>query len=302
MVERKFTIGWLLRNLFLWFVLLVIAFPILHMIAVSISDAWPVTQGKVVLWPLINTVLEDGTKASKFGATLEVYKFVFSEPTLLVAYKNTIVYTVVGTVIALFVMSTGAYALSKPNRLPGGKFINILVMITMFFGGGMIPAFLCMKWLGLVNTIWAIVLPPAFTAYNCIIMRTFFSGFPKEIEESGKLDGLNDIGILWYLVLPTSTAVLATIGLFVAVAQWNNFFSPLIYLTDSSKYPLQITLRQIVLQGVMDDFEGAARDTRFAENSIKYATIAVAVLPIIAVYPFLQKYFVKGVMIGSVKG
>ncbi len=294
MVEKKFSIGWLLRNLVLWFVVLVILFPILHMISVSISGTWDVVQGKVGIWPVV-----DG----KFGATLETYKFVFSKPTLFVAYKNTIIYTVVGTFLALAVMSTGAYALSKPNRLPGGKVLNILVMITMFFGGGMIPGFLCMKWLGLVNTIWAVVLPPAFTAYNAIIMRSFFAGFPKEIEESGKLDGLNDIGILWYLVLPTSTAVLATIGLFVAVAQWNNFFSPLIYFTDEAKYPLQIILRQIVLQGVMDDVaEGAARDTRFAENAIKYATIAVAVLPIIAVYPFLQKYFVKGVMIGSVKG
>ena len=294
MVEKKFTIGWVLRNLVLWWVLIVITFPILHMISVSISGTWDVVQGKVGIWPIVG---------GKFGATLETYKFVFAKPTLFIAYKNTIIYTVVGTVLALFVMSTGAYALSKPNRLPGGKFINILVMITMFFGGGMIPAFLCMKWLGLVNTIWAIVLPPSFSAYNAIIMRSFFAGFPKEIEESGKLDGLNDIGILWYLVLPTSTAVLATIGLFVAVAQWNNFMSPLIYFTEESKYPLQIILRQIVLQGVMDDMaEGSARDTRFAEDAIKYATIAVAVLPIIAVYPFIQKYFVKGVMIGSVKG
>ena len=282
-----------MRNAFLWIVLIVVLFPVLHMISVSLSGTWDVITNSVGIWPKI-----DG----KFGATLAVYKFVLAKPLIFTAYKNTIVYTVLGTAIALFVLSTGAYALSKADRLPGGKFLNILVMITMFFSGGMIPGFLCIKWLGMLDTIWAIVLPHAFGAYNCIIMRSFFQGFPKEIEESGRLDGLNDITILWYLVLPTSTAVLATIGLFVAVSQWNGFMGPLIYLNDESKYPLQIILRQIVMESVMDEFEGAARGTTFAENSIKYATIAVAVIPIIAVYPFLQKYFVKGVMIGSVKG
>ncbi len=293
MVEKKFTIGWLLRNLFLWFVLLVIAFPILHMIAVSLSGSADVYKGSVTVYPLV-----DG----KLGVTFATYQRVFKDATIFTAYWNTIKYTVVGTIIALFVHATGAYALSRAERFHGGKLINFLVLITMFFGGGMIPAFLCMKTLHLVDTIWAIVLPPAFGAYNCIIMRTFFKGFPKEIEESGRLDGLTDIGILWYLVLPTSTAVLATIGLFVAVAQWNNFMGPLIYFNDSKKYPLQIYLRQIVLASISDNVEGAARDTTFPQQAINYATIAVAVLPIIAVYPFLQKYFVKGVMIGSVKG
>jgi len=293
MVQKKFTVGWLIRTLILWFVIIIMIAPFLHMLSVSLSGNWDVITNSVGVYPKI-----DG----KFGATLATYKFVLQKPLMFQAYWNTIQYAVLGTAIALFVLSTGAYALSKANRLPGGKVINILVMITMFFGGGMIPAFLCIKWLGLLNTIWAIVLPGAFGAYNCIIMRTFFAGFPKEIEESGRLDGLNDIGILWYLVLPTSSAVLATIGLFVAVAQWNGFMGPLIYLNDESKYPLQIILRQIVMQSVMDEFEGAARDTTFAENSIKYATIVVAIAPIIAVYPFLQKYFVKGVMIGSVKG
>lgn len=292
MVEKKYNLGWVLRTLFLWLVVFIMLFPILHMLSVSLSGTWDVITNSVGIWPKV-----DG----KFGVTLSTYKFVLEKPLLLVAYKNTIVYTVLGTAVALFVLSTGAYALSKADRLPGGKTLNILVMITMFFSGGMIPGFLCIKWLGLLDTIWAVVLPHAFGAYNCIIMRSFFAAFPKEIEESGRLDGLNDIGILWYLVLPTSTAALATIGLFVAVSQWNGFMIPLLYLNDETKSPLQIILRQIVLQSVMDDFEGAS-DTTFAENAIKYATIAVAVIPIIAVYPFLQKYFVKGVMIGSVKG
>ena len=156
MVGNKYTIGWLLRNLVLWFVLFMVLFPVLHMISVSLSGTWDVITNSVGIWPKI-----DG----KFGATLAVYKFVLAKPLIFTAYKNTIVYTVVGTAIALFVLSTGAYALSKANRLPGGKTLNILVMITMFFSGGMIPGFLCIKWLGMLDTIWAIVLPHAFGAY-----------------------------------------------------------------------------------------------------------------------------------------
>lgn len=293
MVEKKFNLGWILRNLVLWFVVLITLFPIFHMIAVSLSGTKDVFKGAVSFIPMVN---------GQAGISLEVYKMVLSDSFLFRAYGNTILYTVLGTAIALFTLTTGAYALSKPNRTPGGKFINILVLITMFFGGGMIPTFLVIKAYGMLNTIWAIVVPGAFGAYNCIIMRSFFVGFPKEIEESGRLDGLNDIGILWYLVLPTSTAVLATIGLFVAVGQWNSFMGPLIYLNDENMYPLQIVLRGILLQSNMEQFEGANLNTTFAEDSVKYATIAVAVAPIMAVYPFLQKYFVKGVMIGSVKG
>ena len=293
MVEKKINLGWILRNLALWFVVLVTLFPIIHMLAVSLSGTKDVFKGAVSFLPLVN---------GKFGVSFEVYKMVLSDSALFRAYGNTILYTVLGTFFALFTLSTGAYALSKPRRTPGGKLINFLVLITMFFGGGMIPTFLVIKSYGMLDTIWAIVLPGAFSAYNCIIMRSFFVGFPKEIEESGRLDGLNDIGILWYLVLPTSTAVLATIGLFVAVGQWNAFMNPLIYLNNEDMYPLQIVLRQILLQSNMEQFEGANLNTQYAEDSVKYATIAVAVAPIMAVYPFLQKYFVKGVMIGSVKG
>ncbi len=293
MVEKKITVGWFLRNIFLWFVLFVTIFPFVHMIAVSLSDIWDVITGGVSFLPKVG---------GKVGVQFGVYKMVLSDPLLFRAYGNTIYYTVLGVLVSLFVTSTGAYALSRASRFPGGKTINFLVLISMFFGGGMIPMFLCIKAYGLLDTVWAIVLPPAFSAYNTIVMRTFFVNFPKEIEESGRLDGLNDIGVFWYLVLPTSTAVLSTIGLFVAVAQWNSFMPPLLYLNDDTRYPLQIILRQIILQSNMEEFAGAATDITFAEDSVKYATIFVAVAPIIAVYPFLQKYFVKGVMIGSVKG
>lgn len=259
------------------------------MLAVTFSDKLSVMQSKVTFWPR--------------GWNLEAYKFIMNYELIFTAYKNTIIYTVCGTAISLFVLTCGAYALSK-KRTPFGKQINILIMVTMFFSGGMIPTYLAIKWLGMLNTMWAVILPSAFTAYNLIIMRSFFATFPTEIEESGRLDGLNDIGVLWYLVLPTSTAILATIGLFSAVSYWNSFFGPLIYLSDQEKYTLQIILRQIVMQSVMSSNTGmeTQMSKTIAEDSIKYGTIIVSIVPIIAVYPFLQKYFVKGVMIGSVKG
>lgn len=290
MVGKKFTVGWLIRNLILWFIVFIMIFPLIHMISVSFSDTASVMRGQVSFWPK--------------GFNIEVYKKILADPMIYNAYKNTLMYVIFGTTIALFVLVTGAYALSK-KRCPFGKQINILIMITMFFSGGMIPIYLAIKWLGLLDTMWAVILPSALTAYNLIIMRSFFSQYPAEIEESGKLDGLNDIGVLWYLVLPTSTAVLATIGLFCAVGYWNSFMAPLLYLSDSKKYPLQIILRQIVMQSITESQGGlgeGVKGTQFAEDAIKYGTILVSIVPIIVVYPFLQKYFVKGVMIGSVKG
>lgn len=287
MVEKKYTFGWFVRCLILWIVVVIMIFPLFHMVSVSLSDNVNVLRNSVTFWPK--------------GFSLAAYKFILTKPLIYNAYKNTIIYTVTGTLAALFILTTGAYALSK-KRCPFGKPINILIMITMFFNGGMIPTYLAVKWLGLLDTLWAIILPGAFSAWNCIIMRSFFASYPEEIEESGRLDGLNDIGVLWYLVLPTSTAVMATIGLFVAVGLWNNFFGPLIYLSDEAKYPLQIVLRQLIMQSIADGMETTGPSTEIAENSIKYATILVSIIPIIAVYPWLQKYFVKGVMIGSIKG
>lgn len=290
MVGKKITVGWLIRTLILWFIVFIMLFPLIHMISVSLSDTASVMRGQVSFWPK--------------GFNLEVYKKILSDEMIYTAYKNTLMYVIFGTAISLFVLVTGSYALSK-KRCPFGKQINILILITMFFGGGMIPAYLALKWLHMLDTMWAVILPSALTAYNLIIMRSFFAQYPAEIEESGKLDGLNDIGVLWYLVLPTSTAVLATIGLFCAVSYWNSFMAPLLYLSDNKKYPLQIILRQIVMQSITESQGGTGetmKGTQFAEDAIKYGTILVSIIPIIAVYPFLQKYFVKGVMIGSVKG
>lgn len=179
----------------------------------------------------------------------------------------------------------------------------IAIIITMFFSGGMIPLFLTVKKLGLYDSMWAIILPPMVSSWNLIIMRSFFIGFPEEIEESGRMDGLNDLGVFWYLVLPVSKASLSSIGLFYAVSLWNSYFAPYIYLETPGKLPLQVVLQSILQSGTsLNAANMNDGDLTMIPESLKYATVMVAIIPIIAVYPFIQKYFVKGVMVGSVKG
>jgi putative aldouronate transport system permease protein len=258
------------------------------MIAVSFSGMVPVLKGEVFLWPK--------------DFNLKTYAAVFDNPQIGRAYINTIVYTVLGTTVSLLVSAAGAYALSKKQMLFHREFM-IMVVITLFFSGGMIPTFLVVREYHLINTIWAMVLPTAVSSWNLIVMRTFFMGMPHEVEESGKIDGLTDIGIFFRLVLPLSKAILATMGLFYGVAIWNNFFSALLYLRDADMFPLQIIVRNLVLQG--NSSTGAANiggDSMIVDEALKYATIIVTTVPILVVYPFLQKYFAKGALIGSVKG
>jgi ABC-type sugar transport system, permease component len=264
-------------------------YPFLYMIAVSLSGTVPVLKGEVFLWPK--------------DFNLNTYKAVFEKPEIGRAYLNTILYTALGTTIALLITAAGAYALSKRDMLFRRGFM-VMVTITLFFSGGMIPTFLVVRSYHLLDTIWAMVLPGAISTWNLIVMRTFFSGMPQEVEESGKIDGLNDIGIFFRLVLPLSKAILATIGLFYGVAIWNNFFSALLYLRDADLFPLQVIVRNMVLQGA-GGANGAANvggDAMIVDESLKYATIIVTTVPILLVYPFLQKYFAKGALIGSVKG
>jgi len=258
------------------------------MIAVSFSGMVPVLKGEVFLWP------------KEFN--LKTYATVFENPQIGRAYLNTILYTVLGTTISLFVSAAGAYALSKKQMLFHRGFM-IMIVITLFFSGGMIPTFLVVKSYHLMDTIWAMVLPTAVSSWNLIVMRTFFMGIPQEVEESGKLDGLTDVGIFFRLVLPLSKAILATIGLFYGVAIWNNFFSALLYLRDADLFPLQIIVRNLVLQGNSSTAGGnIGGDSMIVDEALKYATIIITTVPILMVYPFLQKYFAKGALIGSVKG
>lgn len=264
-------------------------YPFLYMVAVSLSDDVYVIKGEVGLWPK--------------GFNLRMYELVFNDAKIWTAYKNTLVYTVVGTALALVITSMGAYALSRKD-MTWHKTFTMLIVFTMFFSGGMIPTFLVVRSLGIVDTLWGMVLPGAVSTWNLILMRTFFSNIPKELEESGRMDGLTDIGIFFRIVVPLSKAVFATIGLFYAVGLWNNFMLPLLYLRTPDLFPLQVLLRNLVLAGNVGsgDVTRIGGDNQIVEDSLKYATIMVSTLPILLVYPFIQKYFVQGVMIGAVKG
>jgi len=288
MVEKKYTLGWLIRNIVLWLVVVIMIFPLLHMVSVSLSDNVNVLRNTITFWPK--------------GFSLAAYKFILTKPLIYNAYKNTIIYTVTGTLAALFILTTGAYALSK-KRCPFGKPINILIMITMFFNGGMIPTYLAVKWLGLLDTLWAIILPGAFTAWNAIIMRSFFLSIPDSLEEAARIDGAGHFRILWQIYLPLSKAAIATVALMYGIARWNAYFWPMLLLSQSTDLqPLQVVLKRILLEVTTSLSVGGEQITNYSTKMMTYAIIMVSIIPMLLVYPFIQKYFAKGIMIGSVKG
>ena len=229
------------------------------------------------------------------------YKYIWS------GYLNTLIYTVVGTAINLFVTICCAYPLSRRD-FKGRGFIMVLCMITMYFSGGLIPTYLVVKNLGLLNSIWAIVLPNAMSVYNMIVMRTYFDNqIPDELLESAQLDGCGNIGFLRSIVLPLSVPILAVVGLFYAVNHWNAYFNAMVYITDRTKYPLQVILRDSLITNTLDPTETstdiiAQQGMEERRNVMKYSLIIVASLPVLVLYPFIQRYFVKGMMIGALKG
>lgn len=235
----------------------------------------------------------------------DAYKYIFASNKLLRAFGNSVLITVSGTAINLFFTVTMAYALSK-KYLRGRKFLLNMVIISMFFSGGMIPGYVVVSsWLRLRGTYWALLLPGAISAYNMMIVKNFFQGIPQELEESAALDGCNDLMTLIRIVLPLSLPVLATFGLFYAVGHWNSYFAAMIYLKDDKMYPLQLILRNIIVTAESSASDMSLMDPNFVEppkQSIKMAVIVVATVPIMCIYPFLQKYFVKGVMVGALKG
>lgn len=278
--------------LFLCLLAFLTLYPMYYLLIVSVSDGTYVTRNVVHWFPM--------------GVNVEVYRSILTYNYFMRAYGNTILYTLVGTAINLGMTILCAYPLSR-KELYGRGAITVLVTFTMFFSGGLIPLFLQVTNLGLRDTMWALVLPGAISTYNMIVMRSFFQNIPAELHESAYLDGANDFTVLLWIILPLSGAMIATMTLFYAVGHWNSFFSALIYLDTREKYPLQLVLRNIVIQGSDTDmlnFAGTASETAstIVTQNYKYAAIVVAVLPILAVYPFVQRFFVKGVMIGSLKG
>ena len=268
-------------------------YPLIFVISSSVSDPTLVASGEVVLLPK--------------GFTLEGYKRVFQDSNIMLGYGNALFYTFFGTIINLVVTVPAGYVLSK-KEVPGSSFIMMAFLFTMYFSGGLIPTFLLVKSLHLYNTRWILLILGAFSTYNCIICRSFFAGLPKEIEEAAYIDGASITRTFLTIVLPLSKALLGVMVLYFAVAHWNSYFNAMIYTYDTEIQPLQLFLRRIlVLAQNSADMMSAGGDELAAQQQeiaalIKYAVIVVSSLPLMIVYPFLQKYFEKGVMIGSVKG
>ncbi|MEE2522218.1 carbohydrate ABC transporter permease [Pseudarthrobacter sp. J75] len=261
--------------------------PFVYVFAGSFANEAEITRRAFFVWP------EQFSFAS--------YEYIFSTPSFVRALVTTVLVTAVGTVVQLIFTVTMAYPLAKRN-LRGRQLILSLVVFAMVFSGGMIPTFLLVKELGLLNSYWALILPAAINPFSLIIIKNFFQELPAELEESAKMDGATEVGILWRIILPLSKPVLATFALFYAVGIWNDFMSPLLYLSDNSKWTLQMYLRQVT---AASDLLGTGDvDPNYIPpaQGIKFAVIVVATLPILLFYPFLQKHFAKGMLIGSVKG
>ena len=271
--------------------LLIVLYPLVLVVSNSFSDPSYVASGQVLLLPK--------------GFNFEGYKAVFGAKDIMMGYANTIFYTVVGTIINLVVTLPAGYALTK-KMVPGRNFIMTMFLITMYFSGGMIPTFLTVSRLGLYNTRLVLLIISAFSVYNCIICRSFFAALPQELEESAALDGASPIKIFVQIVLPLSKALIGVMVLYFGVAHWNSYFNAMIYLVDENKKPLQLVLRRILIraQELAKAEEGGEYAAMMADREalIRYSVIVVSAAPLMIIYPFLQKYFDKGVLIGSVKG
>lgn len=274
--------------LFVSLLCMIMIYPFLHELSISLSSPKEALRLGVHLYPR--------------DWSFEAYRKVFVSRNLWTAMYNSVFRTAVGTFLMLIVMTMAAYALSK-KYLPHRKFYTLLIVVTMFFSGGLLPTYLLVKGLGLFDTRWALILPVLINTYWMIILRNFFMGFSPEIEESAKMDGANDIRILFTIILPLSKPILATIGLFCAVFHWNSWFDALIYTQDSRLIILQILLRRLIITGDdLDILQMLQSAQATSPESIKAAILMVVTAPILLVYPFLQKYFTKGILVGSVKG
>ncbi|ANE47673.1 sugar ABC transporter permease [Paenibacillus swuensis] len=278
-----------INYLILSLISLLTVYPFIYVLAASFSSGYAVTHGEVTLFPV--------------GFNLEAYSQVFKENGLWTAYGNTIYYTVVGTAVSILLTLFGAYPLSK-KRLVGRKWIGFFIVFTMLFNAGIIPFYINLKDLDLLNTRMGVIIPFAISTFNVIILRTFFQAVPDELEEAATVDGATDWQVLWKIYLPLAMPALATIALFYAVSRWNGYFWSMIILRDQELIPLQVLLTKLIVSlRPSDNAVAAAGDiVSYTQETVIYATIIISIIPIIAVYPFIQRFFVKGVMVGSVKG
>jgi len=284
--EKRITIFTIFNTLILLGVAISTIYPVLYIVAISFSDTASVTQGKVFLWPI--------------GFNLDAYIHILSEDRIPRAYLNTIIYTTLGTFINLFMTAIAAYPLSR-THLFGRKFFVIIIVITMFLNGGMIPTYLVVQELGLINSIWAIVLPNAIWTFELLILKSFYENMSESLRESAVLDGASEMRILMSIMIPLSKPALASIGLFYFMGHWNSYFLPMIYLKDIDMYPLQVVLREMLIFQYAEETSVYSAKS-FPPESLKNATIFISMIPVLIIYPFAQKYFAKGVTLGSEKG
>lgn len=291
-LSKENKLFYVINNLLLLAAFVIVAAPLLNVIASSFSTPGAVITGKVSFWPV--------------GFNIDAYIQIFQSRMLLIGYKNSIIYTVLGTTINIFMTILAAYPLSVKDFVGRGIFTGLFVF-TMIFSAPLIPTFLNIEELGLLDSIWVMVLPGAISVYNLIIARTFFQNtIPDEMVEAARLDGADDVCVLTKLVLPLSKSILAVLVLYYAIAHWNSYFDAYIYLSSEDKFTLQVVLRNIMstaaaLQEMADATVDQSKRAAMIEV-LKYAVIVFGSLPVIALYPFVQKHFVKGVMIGSLKG
>ena len=273
-------------------ILLIVAYPLIYVVSASFSDPLDILTGKLVLFP--------------HNVQFRAYKAVLASKDVLLGYRNTVLYSVVGTLINIVMTTSGAYCLSRRDMY-GRTAVTFMISFTMFFSGGMIPTYIVIRNLGLLNTFWVMVLPGAISATNLLIMRNYFQhSVPQEIIEAAYMDGCTNVGTLLRVVLPVSKSIVAVMVIFYLVGHWNSYFSAMLYLNDRSRYTLQVFLREILIKNDLGDM-GAGSESSSVEmtllyESLKFSVIVVATLPMMLFYPFMQRYFVKGVMMGSIKG
>lgn len=277
--------------IFLTFIGAIMLYPLLYVFSASVSDPQMVAAGKVVFLP-------------KGNITLDAYKMVLSDKQIWVAYGNTIIYAFGGTFLSLIFTTLGGYPLSK-RRLRGRRFFNLMFAFTMWFNGGIIPLFLTIKDYGLLNSRWGILITFLIDTFNLILVRTYFESIPDTMEEAARIDGANDGGILLKIYLPLAKPILATIGLYYLVGKWNSYFWSMVLLRDESKIPLQVVLQKLIVNMTsagINQNNTNVESGGVVKETVIYTTIVVSVVPMLMIYPFLQKYFVKGIMVGAIKG
>ncbi len=296
MKKKKITqdkVVYFINYVLLALLLVIVLYPIIYIISCSFSSGSALMAGRVRLLPV--------------EFTFDSYKAVFKYQSIWSGYKNSVIYTIVGTLISIVFTLFAAYPLSRDD-FRGQKLFTGLFLFTMMFSGGLIPTYLLVRNLKLIDTMWAIVLPGAVSAYNMIVARTFFKQtIPKELMEAAEMDGCSDFKFFSRIVIPLSTPIVAVLCLWVAVSLWNSYFNPMIYINSEDKYPLQLVLRRILLMSQVNLNSSSVDPQVIAKNQylsemLKYGTIIISTLPLMVIYPFVQKYFVKGVMIGSIKG